>query len=389
MTNYLRTLLLTFCLLWLVAAVLSYWFDPLGYFRAREWRSSDFLSDRVWGDGRNVSALLLPVAQAETLIGGNSRVGYGFDVADTAVREFTGKAYNLGISGASFDELDAYIRHAVHHHTPETIMLGLDLGQFGLTLQKNPPVIELADDETVGLLARLKAMGYALWSKEALSNILWQAINPHDLTLHGVYNDQLAIKRNREIGVKAASRIVEGHSVSYWRERSDWARYPGRMRLLGRMIDDACGLGIDVKLFISPLHVRQLLLMDVLNLSGRFDDWKRDLVKTVERYRTNDCSVILMDFSGLSDITREAVPPQGDNTSAMQGYLESSHYKPALGRKIVERFWRNDDASVSFGIALTEANIEDQINGMRDELVEFRGSHPELVAELSSIARNE
>ncbi len=375
-----------FGVLIVVSALSSYWFDPWGYFRINGFRSSSFLGDRVWGEERFRKALLLPAVRAETLIAGTSRVGMGFDVDDPDIQRYLGRSFNLGISAATFDEMDAYIRYAIGNQAPRTLLIGLDFGEFFTTSHGSSSFLDLGDSQSASYLGPLQRFGYALWSKGTLYNMMRMTFSAHDSSLYGTYNKANWIEWIRELGLHGSTLKAEEAIVAVWKQKSDWTASAGRLASLDRLLNDACNLNIKVKLFISPYHVRQLLLFDSVELWESFLSWKRKVTEIVEQRDQASCRLMLMDFSRITSFTSESFSSVEDKQNSVEWYFESSHYKPALGVKIVERLWGMESAPVDFGVELNSETIEQEILQMRNELKRYKEDHPEVADELRKLA---
>ncbi|MES9962412.1 MAG: hypothetical protein ABW116_02635 [Candidatus Sedimenticola sp. 20ELBAFRAG] len=386
MKLYLRTFSISFAALLVLSALSSYWFDPFGYFRINGWRSSSLLGDRVWGSARVRNALLLPVAEPETLVVGTSRVGFGIDVDDPAVKHHVGFGLNLGIPGASFDEMDAYTRYAIGNHPPRTLLIGLDFGEFFTTYNNAPSFLQEVAGESSSYFSLLRRFSYVLWSKDAIRNTMRIAFEEHDSSQSGTFNRAVGLEYIRKRGLHGNVLATEANMVSVWKQRSDWDSYSERLASLDKLLNDACNQGIDVRLFISPYHVRQLLLLDSMDLWSHFLSWKRRVTQIIDGRDQSSCKLTLIDFSRITLLTSESFSLADKRQDSAEWFFESSHYKHALGVKIVERLWGMESAPVDFGVELNSETIEQEILQMRNELKRYKEDHPEVADELRKLA---
>ncbi len=386
MILYLRTLVFSLIVILLTSAAVNYWFDPFGYFRIRGWSTSELLGDRVWGEARTVKALALPAVQVETLLAGNSRVGYGIDVGDVELKRFLGTAYNAFIPGATSDDVDAYVRFAIRNNVPERLLVGLDFGQFYLTNNAViPSFLGPANSLVDASDSVLSQISLVLWSTSALKSTRGMVARPADASLNGVGNITVIEESNREVGARASTQDVEKNIFNGWLRSGGKALYSKRLTLFGEILSEVCSKGVEVKLFISPLHVRQLLLIDSMKLHEDFLSWKRDMTDIVEQQRKAACAISLVDFSRVTSFTSESFPPLGDKKSSLEWYWESSHYKPVLGKIVIQRLWKTGGVPQGFGVDLSGEVIDLEISAARDELIQYRDSHPELVKELREV----
>ncbi len=382
MKQYLRTLIISLILAFLVLAVVNYLFDPLGYFRLNDLRTSSFMKDKVWGDIRTSKALALSTVQPETLLVGTSRVGNGFNVKAPAIRRYLGQAYNLALSGGTFDEFDLYVRYAMQYHTPTTLIIGLDYGQFLLNQRKNSLTfmeeISSPQDSLGSLLHRLR---YVLWSRALLE----MAVMPYSHSLEGVSNVDKKANIIKKFDAYAVTKKTETSIIKRWSWKFNGSYYAQRMASLDQLLADTCAQGIQVKLFISPYHIRQLLLLKIMGLQEAFLNWKGQLNDIYEQHQKVNCPVSLMDFSRISTYTSEKFPSLENKESPPQWFWESSHYKFALGELMIKRLWEIDKDLLNFGVKLDGKVIHHEINASRDELNKYYVSHPELVRELREL----
>lgn len=125
---------------------------------------------------------------------------------------------------------------------------------------------------------------------------------------------------------------------------------------------------IELVIFISPVHARQLNLIKQYKNWEEFENWKRtlvDIMHNANQNRAPDQQIALWDFSGYNAITTEMVPVTGDNKTKMKWYWESSHYKEITGDIILKRMFNHPlpaPVADDFGVRLTKENIESHIN---------------------------
>jgi hypothetical protein len=171
-------------------------------------------------------------------------------------------------------------------------------------------------------------------------------------------------------------------------DRSAWSAYRQRIDSLGRLIGDACSRGVELKLFISPVHVRQILLIKAVGVLELFLQWKLDLATVVDRARRGGCKVSLIDFTRISSVTAEPFPERGDTRSSMKWYWDSSHYNPELGLLVIQTLYTVGNGATPFGHALTADNIHREVEEERSELTKYIDAHPDLLQEQEELLRN-
>lgn len=385
MTRYLRHLILYFALALSALAATGWLLDPFGYFRLHGLRPGWLLGDGTWGDERISKDMAIAALEPRTLIAGTSRVRYGFDVDDPALIRHLGPAYNLGLGGASLDELDVYIRNALDGNALRTLVIGLDFGAFS---RDNTGFTTAAPDNGglpgLHLPRPVRQLGQALWSSDILRVAGDVAREPPRRTLQGVGNPHDMASRIARMGHRALSHLSEKR-IARRLEADDQRLHPRHMATLGRLLDATCARRLTIKLFISPLHVRQLVLFKATGNWPRFLAWKTGLADLADRGRAAGCQVSLTDFSRLSRQTSEPFPALGDKVTAMRWYWESSHYKAALGRLLIQRLHDDPAAPADFGHDLTAESAAPAAAAADAELERYCRDHPELLEEIRAL----
>jgi hypothetical protein len=122
--------------------------------------------------------------------------------------------------------------------------------------------------------------------------------------------------------------------------------------------------GIDLRLFIAPIHGRLLLALQEAGLWPQYEDWKRGLVDVLaeEARESGNPAFPLWDFSGFNSVTTEPVPPANDTKSEVLWFWEPSHFKKETGDLILDRVlgYHSQSRKVpdDFGIPLSKSNLE-------------------------------
>ena len=85
---------------------------------------------------------------------------------------------------------------------------------------------------------------------------------------------------------------------------------------------------------MPPFHAALLEIFNDVGLWPRFVQWQRELAELLPKQPDSD--VVLWDFSGYNAYTTEAVPDRPrDLTLRTRWYLEFTHFKPALGERMI------------------------------------------------------
>jgi hypothetical protein len=121
--------------------------------------------------------------------------------------------------------------------------------------------------------------------------------------------------------------------------------------------------GLDLRLFIDPVHARLLLAMRYAGLWSLYEEWKRQLVQILaeESRESGKPPFPLWDFSGFKVVTTETVPSAGDLDTPVKWFWEPAHYKKETGDLILDRVLSYQTSArlipKDFGILLTPKNV--------------------------------
>jgi hypothetical protein len=366
--SYLRYLALYFSLALCLLLCVAYVFDPLGYFRNKGVKLVYIPKNRVWDDNGFPIEIKPSEESLKTIIAGSSRVKRGFSVADPEMRKFTGATYNLGIAGVQFNELNRYINFMLPKYPIETLVVCLDLNQFGAknkeTLSRIPTFVRRA--EIFSLLR--SAFGII---KNVFDDSANKALATQEVKL-----------RTQKFGHKFLTQSLEASMYARFLT-IDWQPYEEHLEILNSLLTTACKDNIETKLFISPTHVRQLILLKMSKNLPRFLQWKKDLARISDAQIKAGCKVSLTDFSQISKVTSEKFPEKNDKNHEMRWYWESSHYKSELGLFIIKRLWNDASALPKFGNNLTIENVELENSKTLSDLEKYMQKNPEVFEEIS------
>lgn len=132
-----------------------------------------------------------------------------------------------------------------------------------------------------------------------------------------------------------------------------------------------------LKLFISPLHHRQLFALKHLGLFDVYIKWIKDLSKITNKYSQQDgYEITLHDFSYLNSATAEPL------SEYMENYWEVSHYKSSLGDQILDRLYGKE---VGFGVQLNNANINVFLKKYITDYYDFIENHPQAYQDIFNL----
>jgi hypothetical protein len=169
---------------------------------------------------------------------------------------------------------------------------------------------------------------------------------------------------------------------------------PDTLQAFRGMLDFARAGGIDLQLFINPVHAQLLLAVRDGGLWPQYEEWKRKMVGVLaaEAAASGKPQFPLWDFSGFNSVTMEHVPPAGDTETIMNGFWEPSHYKKEIGDLMIDRMLSYAEPArpvpPDFGELLTPSTIEPWLAGTRARMNAYMRDEPVDAALVESTAES-
>jgi tetratricopeptide (TPR) repeat protein len=344
--------------------------------------------------------------QPASIVMGTSRVELGIDPKHAGWNRALGPVYNLAMPGMGLHELLLTFIHAVHVSPRlHTALIGLDFDMFNANREAVIFGTEVAGFDEHRLL---------LSDHDTCWRAFFYDVNSY-LGLRGLYSSFVTVIKqmpegDRDNATKAAEtscaecatwlslsdpdgfrdgghvfqmlakiggyRALFGSVQEPYYVSSIWRPAPDRRYCFARegrpntfdefreLIQFARKSGIDLRLFIAPIHARLLLALQEAGLWPQYEDWKRGLVDLLaeEARESSGSAFPLWDFSGFNSVTAEPVPAAGDIKTEVRWFWEPSHFKKEAGDLILDRVLGYQESSrkipEDFGIPLSQSNVE-------------------------------
>lgn len=313
-----------------------------------------------------------------------------------------GDVYNLGLASGTMYEVLRYFQHAHALRPQKQVVVALEFAMFNAL--KGPSGDFSENRLAVSLAEKAQARDF---SEEMTLLLSWDALSDSLKTLapyrpglprytplgHVEHNDMadwLAIhgghrKRIRDEETRLFQRYlpVDGKpSFCLFPPGGNPEKNP--FRHLQTLLKMTQRDGMDLRLFISPLHARYLEVLREAGLWPQLEQWKRKLVALIKK-ETNG-QVPLLDFSGYHTFATEVVPPAGDEITQMRWFLEVSHFTPALGDEVLNLVLgpENQFFDPRFKRTLTIKNLENQLTAINREGAAYRKKFPKDLAEIKA-----
>lgn len=381
--RFLLTLLGGMAVLLLPVALFNFAVDPYASFRWGDIKGVNDQKTLRRGGGRVNKALILGHTKFDVLFYGTSRGEMGLDPQSPALGGAF--AFNASLSSTNIAELARAVEYAARHQSPDLVVVGLDLLMFGENTGAS------GDFEQSGFAGAPEWPVYVrrLLSLEASSDSGWVLFTSRrrirqSFAKDGSYDIGARKKdfdhRAEMAAVIRAQMAFPGRPNAY----GGFHYAPERMADLKRLLAAFDNGKTHVVLFVTPLHAKVLEAKTAAGLQSPWEQWKRDLVATVESANTTSRRPAeLWDFSGYNAITIEDIPRNPD--IRMRWYWDGSHFTKAVGNLILERIL-TDKGAASFGVRLWGGNVEAVITRIRAERTRYAETHPGEVAEIDAMA---
>lgn len=341
---------------------------------------------------------------------GSSRSDHGISVRNPVVAAVARRPYNLSLDGTRIRELEAYFDHAIGGGELSTAIIGLDFHMF--TADPVPEVEHLAllDSPATRRPVRraLQAISASMTIdalRASIATLRRQAEEePYD-TVAGERLEKLFRERTAEYGGAAAyfSRWDEKEAPAYvlMAERRGSGPFAedkaSQFAAFARILERARERRIGLAIFFSPAHARNMQMISGTGQWRDFEAWKREVVRLVDAARVRGergWNVDLWDFSGYNSVTTESLPGSGTPADSMYGFWDSSHYKRAVGDRVLACLLGSAadspiaDGRCDFGIRLAGGNVEPHLAAAEVARQRYESDHAGDVAEVRAIVQS-
>ena len=320
----------------------------------------------------------------DVILLGTSRVELGLPMTHPAYG--TDRVYNLGLEGTSLPELAAALEFAIKHNNLKRVIFGVDFLLFSDMRAHRPDFDNSRFNPQLNIF-EYHARNHFDWDATVRS---WSLI---DRLLH--HRAPPAAERGfvpRTIPSRMSQRTVFANRIhDFLVNPETYGAYHyshERVQQFREMIRLCRSHGVELTIFIPPVHALQLETARVAGLWPTFEQWKRDATNVVAE-ETKAGALRLWDFTGFKDRVAETVPPAGDRTTRMKWYIDSSHFTPALGELVLNRIFdssTNAAGDQGFGVPLSPGNVEDQLAHLRADREVYAAAHADEVEWIRQIA---
>src|SRR5271169_6883044 len=300
---------------------------------------------------------------------GDSRTQHGLDPDAPALEGV--KGYNAALAAATLAEQEVALDYALAHEpTIRHIVWGLSFEAFPYPI---PTQTDFADSAFAGhsiaqgLLRHLFAFDRVLASWKALLQARHKVRAPMKrngvVTYSGEPVQGPLVAKYFEGELAGTARNLQG-SMSAEEIAKAEVSLTAKLRELKAK-------GVDVDLVIVPVHIWRLEFLRLIGIEPQSDAWKQWLATTVAALGDTPGTgrTRVFDFARPHPFVEQPVydpPPPGER----RNYLESSHFYPWLGDRVLAKvFGKGDEEDTPpFGWRIDASNVEEDIANARIDL---------------------
>ncbi len=295
-------------------------------------------------------------------------------------------AYNLAVGGANIYEITRYFQHAHHIQPLKQALLFLDFFSFNSNHPNRPDFNE----------SRLSITYEGKDNSRVYLNDIVDTLISFDAFATSINCFKYKLSENNEGSVNKKGYHAQFLKSEMVYARDEYIRFDfedkethkSSFDYYRKILQISYRDNIDLRLAISPSHVRQWEVLADCGLWTKFEEWKRTLTKINEEeaYLAGKTPFALWDFSLYNEYTTEPVPPLDDVDTEMRWYSDSSHYSAELGRLVLDyMFGYKKPDNANFGVVITSQDIEQHLQGIRIDRQHYRDTHPDDIKEIEEL----
>ncbi len=346
--------------------------DPYGVMNTPIWMGFNHIKVEKNKQVRMFKAIDVIRFKPQTIFLGFSRTEFGLDPAHPAIADKS--AYNLGLSGANMYEIRKYFEHALFvQPNLKRVILDIDLFMFSNLDENKADFSESRLEKNHLTLADILTNLFSLNSSLASFKTIYSSKNQPQLNAGFFYKNGLRDATFYKTQVYKTSDSQEIFNLFLkTRPFLEDKEISQKLNISSNFLKDldfvirTCQKkGIDIQVFISPIHATQGEALRLSGLVPVVEKWKREIVKITPFW----------DFSGYNKITGEPI------TQEMSYYLDSSHYLPSVGNLVINNILNYNLETVpkDFGVLINAENIEAHLVNLRTERENWARNNADVV----------
>lgn len=380
--------------------------DPYGLYRVVDLSGINRYKPAVYVNTSWAKSQALVKLRPRGIVLGTSRAEVGIDPDHNGWSADSWPRYNMALASGDMIDTVKYFKYANSVEPLKQVLLGLDYMMFRT---KNVPAefkkpIDLPPVETVS--AWYENLPYRMASLFSLSatvasfnTLLSQKGSDGKRYIYNGMRSTLRLDhRQKKVGHRVLFTGSEKRFIYRRLYRASGPNgesrqaqfYPQALVALRDLIRLCADSGIDLRMYISPVHARQLEIIRAEEVWQDFEQWKRDLVSLLEEENKLNPRVntTLWDFAFYNEVTTEMVPP-ARSVSKMRWFWESSHFSSELGDLIQDRVFNisaEDNKLLStIAVMLKPDTLERHLASIRSQQQFYIDRHGDEVEEIRQL----
>ena len=351
-----------------VAAV-NYVADPCGiyhYGSAHDWiHNRPFLTDNEFIH----KAHQVRVSPPDVIFLGNSRAAEGLDPHAPGVPP---NAYNLALHHGTIYEAWRNLQNACSVHTPQTVVIGIDLQWFAATLPASEAfsedrlAVQADGSPTPWLTFHTADLAASLFSLPTFVSSLKGLAGRPKLPYDAGYSENAPAALEH---MDQASRVLAANKKWFGDigelSMGDANGRTPQLDAFNHIVDLCAEKHIKLIVFIHPLHAA---LVDKLTDQWEtYSAWMKTVATKLEPTGG------FWDFSSYNEMSTEPFPSPTDAKSPMHFYWDGFHYHKFVGDLVLERLFPQGGiesaprALAAFGQPVTLATLDADLQRLQAE----------------------
>lgn len=381
--RYLVNLVLASSLLLGAHALLCWWIDPYGIYRKPTALSTDAAD--LFHHLRLTKAYQIEYIKPSVLILGSSRAA---SLNPTIIADGL-NAYNVALPGLTPFEMRSYLRHAIMVGVPKRLVIALDYEAFLSDERFRPGFSEHRmaryPTDTIGIGPFLRhAPDYwpTLFSLAASRKAVTSLVSG---TESGVLvHPNGSWENRRAAGFRLLGRSGFRFVLRQYFDQLSSQQPKYDLTELSDIINTCHQLGIDTRLYISPVHHSMALVHQRTSHYRSRQRWQQDVISLLDEYAT-DHNTEPFQLWGFEDneTGSEDIPPAGQSA---HWYQDGLHITATFGRIILEEL--TSKTKPDLGRRLTSRTISQYQESVDRRLENYKHNHPDEIAWLTEITRS-
>lgn len=358
--------------------------DPAGIFMLVDKEGfNSRKTELMRGGGRRDKAITLKLKEFDTVILGSSRTEIGINSRSPAFGNM--KVYNAALPDTHMGEIHSVFEFIRKKTKTKRIIIGLDMLLFTTPSGTRGDFNEslFAADSPFKVLYNIFSLDEFLRSIDTLrDNLKGKEARYSKLGHRKKFNIFKKVNNQRSFFNRKLSKSFRFFAIA----DPPIKYHPERLEFIRSIIEESRAAGIDLILFISPVHMRQMEFFLITSLMDEYIRWQRDLTDILSNYP----EVKLWDFSGANRVNTESIPPLEDTTTIMRWFWDASHYNNPLGDIIIKRLLGQEVSEpeyAGFGVLINNENIERHLAEKLKARKEYRLKYPEEIDEIEELWR--